>query len=308
MKIAIVQKPSVFLNLKASLQKLEVYLEEAVNEGAQLIVFGETWLCGYPAWLDYFPDVALWDFPDTKKIYRDMLQNGVDVKGKEIAFIASLAKKHKVYLVLGINEIITSGKANGSLFNSFLIFNSEGEIVQHHRKLMPTYTEKLLYTPGDARGLESVKTPFGKLGGLICWEHWMPHARQTMHESGEQIHIALWPTVHEMHQVASRHYAFEGRCYVIAAGQILNLNDLPDYLNKPEQLKAKDNPHLLRGGSCIIAPNGKYLLEPQFEKSEIFYQEININNTYEEKMTLDVTGHYNRPDIFNFDINRKRHY
>jgi predicted amidohydrolase len=306
LKVAIVQKPCAFLNLELSLTQLKTYVEEAVVQGAQLIVFGETWLCGYPAWLDYFPEVALWNHPPTKKIFRKMLENGVAIPGPATEQIGALAKKHKVYIAIGVNEIVRTGKANGSLFNSFLIFDSTGKLVQHHRKLMPTYTEKLLYTPGDAKGLSAVDTPYGKIGGLICWEHWMPHSRQAMHDSGELLHIALWPTVHEMHQIASRHYAFEGRCFVLAAGQILQTKALEDLLELPDSLNPDQ--FLLRGGSCIIGPNGQFLQVPVFNKETIVYHEIDLNQTFEEKMTLDVSGHYNRPDIFELNINRKRYY
>ena len=306
LKVAIVQKPCAFLNLELSLTQLETYVEEAVAQGAQLIVFGETWLCGYPAWLDYFPEVALWNHPPTKQIFRKMLENGVAIPGPATERIGALAKKHGVYLAIGVNEIVRTGKANGSLFNSFLIFDHTGQLVQHHRKLMPTYTEKLLYTPGDAKGLSAVDTPYGKIGGLICWEHWMPHSRQAMHDSGELLHIALWPTVHEMHQIASRHYAFEGRCFVLAAGQILQANELNYFLELPDSIQPDQ--FLLSGGSCIIGPDGQFLQTPVFNKETIVYHELDINQVFEEKMTLDVSGHYNRPDIFELNINRKRYY
>lgn len=125
---------------------------------------------------------------------------------------------------------------HGSLCNSLLLYNPEGVLVNHHRKLMPTYTEKLLYTTGDAAGLRMISTDFGRLGGLICWEHWMPLTRQAMLEEREDLHLAVWPAVNELHQLASRHYAFEGRCYVVAAGQILRVRDIPDFFwRKPEK-------------------------------------------------------------------------
>ena len=307
-KIAIVQRPSAFLNLEESLQRAEAYVAEAAKEGAQLIVFGETWLSGYPSWLDHYPEIGLWDHPPTKAMFREMYQSGVEVPGKASQFIGDLAKKHGVWIVMGINEICTSGKANGTIFNSFLIYNTTGEIVNHHRKLMPTFTEKLLYGVGDAYGLKAVETGFGKLGGLICWEHWMPLTRQVLHESGEEIHIALWPTVHELLQIASRHYAFEGRCYVLAAGQILRVKDIPAHLKRPEKWKDKHDQLLLRGGSCVIGPDGKYVVEPQFEKECILYATLDLNKIPEEKMTLDVTGHYQRPDIFELSVKDRRFF
>ena len=305
-KVAIIQKPSAFLNLEESLERAATYIEEAAESGAELLVFGETWLSGYPSWLDHYPEIGLWDHKATKLMFREMYESGVEVPGKATQYLSYLAKKHQVWLVMGINEIVKSGKANGTIFNSFLIFDKAGNIVNHHRKLMPTFTEKLLYGSGDAHGLKAVETDFGRLGALICWEHWMPLTRQVLHDSGEQIHIALWPTVHEMLQISSRHYAFEGRCFVIAVGQILRVQDIPDHLQQPEHLQPEQL--LLKGGSCLIGPDGKYILEPQFDKEVILYATLDLKRTLEEKMALDVTGHYQRPDIFDLSVNNRRFF
>lgn len=305
-KIAIIQKPSAFLDLEASLKKAKSYVEEAAAAGAQLIVFGETWLSGYPAWLDYYPEIGLWDHQPTKNMFREMYQSGVEVPGPPTEFLSNLAKKHQIWMVMGINEICNSGPANGTIFNSFLIFDKTGAIVNHHRKLMPTFTEKLVYGTGDAYGLKAVDSDFGRLGALICWEHWMPLTRQVLHNSGEHIHIALWPNVHELLQVASRHYAFEGRCFVIAAGQILRAKDIPSHLSRPEQFKDQDDFLLLKGGSSVIGPDGRFILEPQYEVEAILYAELDLNRILEEKMALDVTGHYQRPDIFDLNVKTER--
>jgi nitrilase len=147
----------------------------------------------------------------------------------------------------------------------------------------------------------------GKIGGLICWEHWMPLSRQALHNENEMIHVALWPTVHEMHQVASRQYAFEGRCFVIAAGQMLQVKDFPAALKLPDYLSGNPDKYVLNGGSCVIDPKGNYLLTPQFDKEEILYCTIdNFDTVIKEKLTLDTSGHYSRWDIFDFNVNRKR--
>lgn len=169
---------------------------------------------------------------------------------------------------------------------------------------MPTYTEKLLYGLGDGAGLHTIDFKKAKLGGLICWEHWMPLSRQALHNEGEQIHIAVWPTVHDAHQLASRHYAFEGRCFVIAAGQILQLRDIPSELSRPEGMD--QDQWLLRGGSSVIGPDGTYILEPVFEQEAILYAEIDPDQVIAERMTLDVSGHYQRWDIFDFQVNKTR--
>jgi len=307
LKIAIIQENPNQGSLAECLEKTVGWIEEAAAEGAKLIVFGETWLTGYPAWIDHCSDVGLWDHPPVKKVFSKMYQNGVEVPGKETEILSELARKYKIALVIGINEVVKSGPGNGTIYNGMLIFDEEGRLANHHRKLMPTYTERLIYGTGDANGLQSVSTSFGQLGGLICWEHWMPHTRQAMHECGETIHIALWPNVHEMLQIASRSYAFEGRTFVIAVGQIFRVKDLPAELSIPEHLKKDPEKLLLNGGSCVIGPDGKYLLDPQYDVSGILYFEIpDLTRVFEEKMNLDTTGHYNRRDIFDFKVDKKR--
>lgn len=307
LRIAIIQHGPVHLNLEASTAKALQLIKEAAGRSAQLIVFGETWLSGYPAWLDHCPDIATWNNEATKEVFAQMHNNSVDVHGKEMKLICEAAKESGVIICMGINEKVTAGIGNGTIYNAFVIINEHGEIINHHRKLIPTYTERLVYGNGDAAGLKAVDTPFGKLGALICWEHWMPMSRQVLHNEGELIHIALWPTVHEMHQVASRHYAFEGRCFVIAAGQMMQVKEIPGNLILPEKFNNIPDKYILNGGSCVIGPDGNYLLEPQFDKEEILYCCIeNSDAAIKEKLTLDTTGHYSRWDIFDLSIDRKR--
>ena len=307
LNIAIIQHKPVHLNLEAGTAKALLLIKEAAHQGAQLIVFGETWLSGYPAWLDHCPEVALWNNEIIKELFAQMHGNSVDLNGKEMKLLCDAAKEFKVTICIGINEKVVDGIGSGTIYNSFVIINEEGKIINHHRKLVPTFSEKMLYGNGDAVGLKTVNTRWGKLGGLICWEHWMPLSRQALHNENEMIHIALWPTVHEMHQVASRHYAFEGRCFVIAAGQMMQVKDIPSSLTLPDHLKNNPDKYILNGGSCVIDPKGNYLLPPQFDKEEILYCSINnFDTAIKEKLTLDTSGHYSRWDIFDFTVNRKR--
>ena len=302
-RVAVVQEGPVYLNLPLSLQKLEILVKEAAAEEAELLVFGETWLTGYPAWLDHCQKAALWNHEPTKQVFARMWQNSVSVPGQATQLISQLAKCHKLVIGIGINERVETGPGNGTLYNSFLLFDATGELLTHHRKLMPTFTEKLLYGLGNASGLRVADTSIGRIGGLICWEHFMPLSRQVLHNEGEHIHLALWPMVHEMHQVASRHYAFEGRCFVIAAGQMMKAKDFPPELDIPKHLKDEPEEWLLNGGSCIIAPDGFYDLKPQYEKEGIIYHTMtDLDQVYRERMTLDTSGHYQRPDIFDFGI------
>ncbi|MBV6645947.1 MAG: carbon-nitrogen hydrolase family protein [Cyclobacteriaceae bacterium] len=301
--IAIVQWAPEHLDLDKSIEKGLTAIEKASQAGADLVVFGETWFSGYPAWLDYSPKAALWDHPPMKSVFSRMMQNALQADSKEMARLQQHAKALKVNLVLGATEYAPK-ISRGTLFNSIFFIDQKGVIQNHHRKLVPTYTEKMLYGHGDGHGLNAVDFDGVSVTGLVCWEHWMPLSRQALHDQGEEIHVALWPKVHEMHQVASRQYAFEGRCFVLAAGQMLRVSDFPEELDAPVSLKPKD--WVLNGGSCVIGPDGKYLIEPVFDEEKIVFAELDITRIQEESMTLDVTGHYQRPDVFDLQVNRKR--
>ena len=296
LKIAIVQKSAVYLDLESSVTLALDIISQCASHGAKLIVFGECWLTGYPAWIDHSTNYTGWDDPVTKFIYQKMYSNSVQINGKQISAICAASRQHDVCVCIGVNEI--DEIQTGTIYNSVLIID-QGRIVQHHQKLVPTYTEKLLYGSGNGEGLNAVDTSVGRIGALICWEHWMPLTRQALHMSGEEIHIALWPQVHELLQVASRHYAFEGRCIVIAAGQLMTAGQMPDELGS----KTETGTLLLNGGSCVIGADGKFLLEPNESGDEIIYYDIDdLDRIYGEKMTLDVSGHYQRDDVFEFKV------
>jgi predicted amidohydrolase len=309
-KIAIVQESTVFLNLEASIHKALKIIQEAAESNADIVVFGESWFGGYPSWLDFIPNAARWNYPPIKKVWADTFENAMEIDSKEVGVLAEAAKNASVFLVLGFNEAIRKGRGNGTLYNSILMIDSNGEIKNHHRKLMPTYTEKLVYGLGDAEGLKVVETSYGRLGALVCWEHWMPLTRQAMHDEAEDIHFALWPTVHEMHQIASRQYAFEGRCFVVSVGQILESASLPKPLLDEATKSGEILPEfMLNGGSCVVGPDGSYLMEPKFDVGGILYVDLpSLKTNTAERMNLATSGHYQRWDIFDFKINKKRDF
>ena len=303
-RVAIAQA-EVAPDLESGLEKTKALARDAASGGAQLVVFPETWLPGYPAWLDHSRDAALWNHPPVKAVFARMSENSVVVDGASGKALGAIAKSVKATLVVGVVERVESGRGRGTLYNSLLTYTPDGALANHHRKLMPTYTERMVWGAGDANGLRAVDTPAARVGGLICWEHWMPLARQALHDSGEDIHVAAWPTVHEMHQVASRHYAFEGRCFVLAAGSLMRASALPRELEP----HARSGEWALRGGSMIVAPDGAVLAGPVFEREEIVSAEIDLGRVREEAMTLDVSagGHYSRPDAFEFKtLSRER--
>jgi nitrilase len=297
LRVAAVQAAPALLDREATLDKLESWARRGAQQGAQLLAFPETWIPGYPAWLDDSPEAALWGHPGAKQVFQRLVENSVEVPGPSTARITALARELGVTMIVGVHE-----RAGRTLYNTLLIIGPDGTLAGRHRKLMPTYHERMIWGLGDGGGLAAVSAGGAKVGGLICWEHWMPLARQALHDSGEEIHVAAWPGVPDMHQVASRHYAFEGRCFVIACGAILRVRDMPPEL-PPRAEKAKDPDGLLyNGGSAVIAPNGRYLAGPVYDEETLVLADCDLDEITRESLTLDVSGHYSRPDVFKFVI------
>jgi nitrilase len=301
LRVAAVQASPVYLDRDKTLARLEEWVRRAAQDGARVIAFGETWIPGYPAWLDGAPDAALWGHPAGKALYARLAENAVAVPGPATQALGALARELGVTLVVGVHEL--SGR---TLYNALLTFGPDGSLANHHRKLMPTYAERLVWGQGDGAGLRAVPAGGARIGGLICWEHWMPLARQAMHDAGEAIHVAAWPGVQEIHQVASRHYAFEGRCFVIAVGSILRLADWPPELPPAEPYANDPSGLAIKGGSAIIAPDGRYLAGPVYDSEALVVADCDLDEITREALTLDVSGHYSRPDVLELKVNPHR--
>lgn len=302
-RIMIVQETGPYDDLEACIDLAIGYIDQAAQNQVDLLIFGETWLTGYPAWLDHARDAGLWDHPGMKEVYAQTYRNALSLDSGAFRQLSEATRRAGIMVCIGANERVTSGPGNRSLYNAFFIFDQDGNLVHHHRKLMPTHTERLIHAQGDPRGLRTIRSDWGRIGGLICWEHWMPLSRQALHEAGETIHIALWPKVHEMLQLASRHYAFEGRCFVIAAGQVMHASQLPPQLTYDFDMQER---FVLDGQSCIFGPDGSVLMPPQGPEIKFVIREIrDLSGAVREQMTLDVAGHYARPDIFAFRVKKE---
>lgn len=306
-KVALVQQPPVFLNLPKTLAKAETIAEECAKNGAKIIVFPETWLPGYPIWLDEAPQAALWDFAPAKRLYQYLSENSLQIPSKEFSHLQKIAKQNALYIVIGVHE-----RSGGTLYNTTVYLAPDGNY-KIHRKLTPTYTERLVWGVGDGSTLNVLEMPYGILGGLICWEHWLPLARAAMHAKGEIIHTAQFPTVHERHQIASRHYAFEGQCFVLTSGCVMSKSDVLEGFESLEindkevfdLLDSMEKDLLQRGGSAIIAPDASYVVEPVFDESCIIYGELELDLVKQGHLLLDTDGHYSRPDVFELRVNEK---
>jgi len=310
-RVALVQKPPVFLNREASIERAAGEIAAAGEAGAQLVAFPECWLPGYPVWIDEAPGAALWDAPGPKALYRLLTENSVEIGGAQLDSLAAAAAEASADVVIGVHE-----RLGGTLYNSMIFLGADGQRACH-RKLVPTYTERLVWGMGDGSTLATLETAAGTVGGLICWEHWMPLARAAMHAKGEALHIAQWPTVNEAHLLASRHYAFEGRCFVLASGCLMSKSDVLsgfDSLADPvpearallESIPGPDERLLQRGGSCVAGPDGTLVTPPVFDESAVVTAELALDRLAEERLTLDSAGHYSRPDIFELRVDTRR--
>jgi nitrilase len=301
-RVAAVQASPAFMDREASLEKARRLVAEAGSNGAQLAVFPETWLPGFPIWIERAPGTALWDHQPAKDAFTRLVANAVEVPGPAVEALCEAAAEAGCGVVIGVNER-QGGRLSGTLYNTIVYVGADGRLLGKHRKLIPTYAERLIWGQGDGSTLGAFDSSVGRVGGLVCWEHWMPLARHAMHVAGEQVHAALWPEVEEIHQVASRHYAFEARCFVVAVGSVLRRDQVPADLEIFRGDGIDPHEYLLAGGSAIIGPDGNYLAGPAGTEETILYADLDTSRIAAEHQTFDPVGHYARPDVFGVTIN-----
>jgi nitrilase len=309
--VALVQAPPAYLHLEASVELAVEYIERAAAGGAWLTAFPETWLPGYPVWLDHAPTAGLWDHPPARALFAHMMRESPAADGPEIDRLHQTARRAGTHVVIGIQE-----RAGATLYNTVVYLNADGEHRQIHRKLVPTYTERLVWGRGDGSTLDVMSTPQANVGALICWEHWMPLARAAMHALHEHVHVAQWPGVKDLHQLASRHYAFEGQCFVLACGTALTRGDvLAGFDSHPApaplarellaSIPGADDDLLLPGGSAVIRPDGEYEVDPAGPGEALLHSELELPQLMAGWLTLDTNGHYARPDVFELKVNTR---
>ena len=293
-KVACVQAEPAILDREATLDKLATLTAEAAGAGAQLVVFPETFVPVYPSsrWARTF---AGWADERAKAVFARICANAVEVPGPAADRLGEIAREHGVWLVTGVNEL-----ERGTLYNTLLYHAPDGSLALHHRKLVPTNHERLIWGQGDGRGLRAVETPLGRLGGLICWENYMPLARFALYESGLELYIASTADDGDAWQATLVHLARESRAFVIAPCHYQRGSSYPADFELTEELAGGDL--LGRGGSAILAPDGSYLAGPLYDEEGILYADLDPAQLAAERQRFDPAGHYHRPELLRLTL------
>ncbi len=290
-KVVLVQTSPVFFHLEKSMEVVARQMEAAREFSPDLIVFPEAFLPGYPRGLS-FGTVVGSRSEEGRDLWLRYAQNSVNVPGSEVDQLGELAKEHDTHLVIGVVERSTTG----TLYCTTLYFAPSGELLGKHRKLKPTASERIIWGEGDGSDLEVYPTNIGRLGGLICWENYMPLARAWLYEQGIEIYVAPTADQRESWQATMQHIACEGRCFVLGCNQYVTRDQYPADLagEQPEQL-----PDVLsRGGSVILGPLGEVIAGPLWDQEGMLFAELDLDEVVRSKIDFDAAGHYARRDVF----------
>jgi nitrilase len=296
-KVACVQAEPVVLDRDATIAKLDSLTAQAAAEKAQLVVFPEAFVPAYPTSV-WSRALAGWTTPGAKEAFALLARESVEVPGPAADRLGEIAREHGVWLVTGITEI--DPQRPSTLYNTLLYHAPDGTLAGHHRKLVPTNHERLVWGQGDGRGLRAFETPLGRLGGLICWENYMPLARFALYESGVEIYIASTADDMDVWQATLVHIARESRAFVVSPSHFQRAGAYPDDFPLRELLEGRDV--IGRGGSAILAPDGSYLAGPLYDEEGILYADLDPARLWAERQRFDPAGHYHRPDVLRLEV------
>ncbi len=303
MRIAAAQTAPVWGDPAATVAKTAEWIGRAAADDVELVAFGETFLSGYPFWVSR-TDGARFESPDQKQAYAYYLDRAVTLDGPELATVVEAAADHGVFTYLGISERTAGG---GTVYATLVAVDPTAGIVSAHRKLMPTYEERLVWGTGDGNGLRVHQIGATRVGGLNCWENWMPLARHSLYSQGVEIHVAAWPGSSGLTRDITRFIAREGRCFVLSAGAILADSDIPDDFPLRDVAFPSGGPEQLAdGGSAIAAPDGSWVVEPVSGEERLVVADIDLDMVRAERQNFDAAGHYFRPDVFEVTVDRTR--
>jgi nitrilase len=304
MKVALAQISPVFMDKKNTEAKIISSIKEAAKNGASLVVFGEALMPGYPFWVS-LTNGAVFNSAIQKQLFARYLQEAVQIEKGELSAICNTAAKAQIAVYLGIVERPLD-RGSHSLYCSLVYIDKQGVIQSVHRKLQPTYEERLIWAVGDGNGLKTHALEDFTLGGLNCWENWMPLTRTSLYAQGENLHVAVWPGSDYNTKDITRFIARESRSYVISVSSLLKRNEISEDVPYSSLIKENAPEVLANGGSCVAGPDGNWILPPILNDEGIFFADLQINKVFEERQNFDAVGHYSRPDVLSLKFNSTR--
>jgi nitrilase len=302
--VGLAQIAPVWLDRERTLLKVETYVEQAARQGCDLVVFGEALVPGYPFWLE-LTDGARFNSPLQKSVFAEYAAQAVRPDAGHLDGLCAKAAKHNIAIYLGTVER-AADRGSHSLYCSLIFIDPAGQIGSTHRKLMPTYEERLVWSAGDGEGLRTHSLLAFHVGGLNCWENWMPLSRAALYAQGEDLHVAVWPGANRNTRDITRFIALESRSYVVSVSGLMRREDIGAGAEWRDRVAAASGDLLADGGSCVAGPDGEWVLPPAPAVETLLVATIDHTRVLEERQNFDPSGHYARPDVTRLQVNRRR--
>jgi len=302
--VGLAQIAPIWLQRDATLDKIVDWINKAADSGCQLVTFGEALLPGYPFWVE-LTDGARFDSKIQKEFYAHYVDQSVVIERGDLAGVCQLAARRRIAVYLGTIER-AANRGGHSVYCSMVYIGADGNIGSVHRKLMPTYEERLVWSSGDGNGLRTHSLGAFTVGGLNCWENWLPLARAALYAAGEDLHVAIWPGNQRNTEEITRFIAMEGRSFAVSVSGLMRKSDISDDVPHAGMIRDAADELMANGGSCVASPTGEWILEPETGSESLRVAELDHRRILEERHNLDVAGHYSRPDVTRLLVNRER--
>lgn len=305
LNVGLAQIAPVWLDREKTTEKVCQFINMAADQQCQLVAFGETLLPGYPFWLSSTHG-SKFNCDIQKDIHAHYLKSAINVPRGDLDSICKVAKDRRIAAMVGAFEL-GSNRGGHTGYCTLFYIDAQGQIKNAHRKLVPTYEERLAWGNGDGNGLNTFPLGAFTVGGLNCWENWLPLPRATLHAQGENLHVAVWPGGKENTEDITRFVAKESRSYVVSVSGLMRTSDIPaDFPHRDLIVGAYESEMISNGGSCVANPDGSWLVEPFCDEEKLLVATVDHTEVLRQRQNLDISGHYSRPDVFKLSVNRER--